>query len=74
MQEVESSQIYKYVQLREDKGRVPRAEIRIWLGQCGFTVLRKKEAVVKLRSRAGGQAFVCEAFSKSRSLPSCVLI
>lgn len=44
MQEIENSQTCRCVQSREDKGRMYRAEIRIWLGLCGFTVLREKEA------------------------------
>lgn len=51
MQEIGNSQICRFVQSREGKGRVHRADVRIWLGLRDFTVLGEKEAFVTLRSR-----------------------
>lgn len=42
MQEIGNSQICGFVQSREGKGRVHRADIRVWLGLCDFTVLGKR--------------------------------
>jgi hypothetical protein len=42
IRETGNSQICRFVQPREGKGRVHRAEIRIWLGLCDFTVLGEK--------------------------------